>query len=311
MTRIDRHHSADRLELLLFNLDGRQCFGINVLKVKEVVACPPLTQLPHHHPAVRGVAHLRGEPLTVIDMAQVVGRQTLYPDSRAARAGQLIVSEFNRNMQGFLVRQVDRIVLRDWKSVLPPPRSSGNAHFTTGVTEQEGRLVQILDVEQIIDQVIGHGGGPLPISDERSRMICQGRRVLVVDDSTIARNQSVATLEPFGIECLLARDGLEALQQLRQLAAAGGDALVDMVISDIEMPEMDGYTLTREIRDDPHLASLYVLLHTSLTGDISANRAAAVGANDFLTKFIPEALAQRMIEGMRQLPPRSSASAGI
>lgn len=292
----------DRLELLLFYLDGRQRFGINVLKVKEVIACPLLTQVPGAHPAVRGVAHLRGQPIIVIDLSMSIGRHSIFPDAAAAREGQVVITELNRNRQGFLVRHIDRIVVCDWKNVLPPPRDTGTGSYTTGVTEIEGQLVQILDVEKVIGEVtvIDVGSARSVADDERNLVISHGKQVLVVDDSTVARSQTVHTLEPLGIHCLLARDGREAMDLLAQrVREHEGRPRIDMVISDIEMPEMDGYTLTREIRRRPELSHLYVLLHTSLNGAINAEKASQVGANSFLTKFVAEELARAVVDGLR------------
>ena len=205
--------------------------------------------------------------------------------------------QFNRSMQGFLVHQVDRIIHCDWKDVLPPPAGTGLGSYITGVTQVDKSLIQILDVEKVIGEVVESDRHELDLSldmDELGRMA--GRRVLIVDDSLVARHQTSNTLEKFDVHCLTARDGKEALQALQHLASDG--ALVDMVISDIEMPEMDGYTLTREIRNDPALKHLYVLLHTSLNGAINTDKAHKAGANDVLTKFVPEDLARAVARGL-------------
>lgn len=290
--------STDRLELLLFNVGGSQPFGINVLKVKEVIPCPHLTHVPQSNAAVKGVAHLRGEPLTVIDLARSIGRTPLLMDKE--HAASVIITEFNRNMQGFLVRAVDKIVVCDWKNVYPPPRGSGTSSYTTGVTEIEGRLVQILDVEKVLGEVVGHlielSAEMLDAAD-RSGLL-QGKRVMVVDDSSLARTQTVHTLDTLGVESILARDGKEALEMLLKLNSGDDPAnAIEMVISDIEMPEMDGYTLTAEIRKSSALADLYVLLHTSLNGAINTERAEKAGANAVLTKFVPEELALAVEKG--------------
>lgn len=294
-----RGSTGDRLELLLFYIGGRQCFGINVLKVKEVIGCPPLTQVPHSHAAVRGVAHLRGEPLTVIDLSMAIGRPALFADAKAAREGAVIITEFNRNMQGFLVERVDRIVVCDWQDVLPPPKATGVRSYVTGVTEIESRLVEILDVEKVIGEVTGAEAMNHINAAEHDLAATNGKQVMVVDDSSVARHQTVQTLEQLGIECVLARDGKEALEMLLRLQSGEeGSGLVDMVISDIEMPEMDGYSLTRAIRGEPALKHLYTLLHTSLNGAVNIEKAAKAGADDVLTKFVPLELAKAVTKGL-------------
>lgn len=293
-----RVKTGDRLELLLFYLGGRQCFGINVLKVKEVIACPALTQVPESNAAVRGIAHLRGEPLTVIDLSTAIGRPPLFADAQAARSGSVIITEFNRTMQGFLVERVDRIVVCDWKTVLPPPRATGVGIYVTGVTEIDDHLVEILDVEKVIGEVMGSDAVGEIEAEEHEIASTHGKHVLVVDDSTVARHRTVQTLEKLGVHCSLARDGREALELLRKINTEGEGEPVDMVISDIEMPEMDGYTLTREIRKDAHLSGLYTLLHTSLNGAVNIEKAEKAGANAVLTKFVPHELAKAVIKGL-------------
>ncbi len=285
----------ERLELLLFDLGGTQRFGINVLKVKEVIGCPKLTQVPQSHAAVRGVAHLRGEPLTVIDLSMAVRR----PPLGNGGEGSVIITEFNRNMQGFLVRKVDRIVVCEWRNVLPPPKGSGLSSYITGVTDIDGELVQILDVEKVLGEVVRVDTRAASL-DESALAELTGRSVMVVDDSSLARNQTAATLNSLGMECMLANDGKEALKMLHEMAADNSLSLVDMVISDIEMPEMDGYSLTRAIREDAQLSNMYILLHTSLNGAINTEKATAVGANAVLTKFVPEELALAVAAGLRE-----------
>ncbi|MGM0593987.1 MAG: chemotaxis protein [Pseudomonadota bacterium] len=295
--RFNSDDNTDRLELLLFSVGGSQPFGINVLKVKEVIGCPHLTLVPQSHPSVKGVAHLRGEPLTVIDLALAIGRPSKVADEKGECSGSIIITEFNRSMQGFLVKAVDRIVVCDWKQVYPPPKASGVSSYITGVTEIDNKLVQILDVEKVLGEVVG---GELDISGEvlDGEESLQGRRVLVVDDSSLARNQTVQTLGALGVECILARDGLEAMNVLKERNMGESNAEpVEMVLSDIEMPEMDGYTLTAEIRQNPKLSDLYVLLHTSLNGAINTERAERAGADAVLTKFVPEELARAVHKG--------------
>ncbi|MCK9529718.1 MAG: chemotaxis protein [Gammaproteobacteria bacterium] len=292
-TTTDTRASSNRhrLELLLFRLAGTQRFALNVLKVKEVIPAPRLTRVPHAHSAVCGMAYLRGEPLTVIDLGRAVGR----PAISGREGASVIVTEFNRSMQGFLVSGVDRIAICDWEDVLPPPAGTGVDNYITGVTRIDDQLVQVLDVERILSEVV-----QLEVEDAvygELRPIVQGHSILVVDDSSMARHQTAQTLDALGAEYLMARDGREALSMLRARLAQGKGG-VDMVISDIEMPEMDGYTLTREIRADAQLAGLYVLLHTSINGAINAELAHTSGANDVLTKFVPAELAKAVAKAV-------------
>ncbi len=288
----------DRLELLLFYLGETQRFGINVLKVKEVIPTPPLTELPDSHPAIRGVAHLRGQTLPVIKLSQAIGR---YGADDAN--GSVIITEMNRSTQGLEVSRIDRIVMKEWDDVLPPPAGSGRSAYMSGVTRVDDELIQILDVERVLAEVLGVTPDFDAASDETiTEEELRGRRILVVDDSQMARAQTMRALDNMGAGYIVARDGKEALDILKEFAQEGDgvDQHVAMVISDIEMPEMDGYRLTSEIRTDPKLADLYVLLHTSLNGAINAEKAQTSGANDVLTKFVPEELTEKVSEGLKK-----------
>jgi two-component system chemotaxis response regulator CheV len=294
----------NRLALLLFRLDARQIFGINVFKVQEVIAAPRLTTLPAAHPLVRGVADLRGGVVPVIDLGLALDRASDTP------AAHVIVTEYNRTVQGFLVRTVERIVHVDVAAVLPPPGDTGESGYLTAVTRHGEELVQIVDVEKVLAEVMGE---PLPLSEElaqRGRALAGGRRVLVVDDSRVARHQVEKVLQQVGVECALVNDGREALNYLQGLAQQGpiGERLL-MVISDIEMPGVDGYSLTTEIRRDPRLRDLYVLLHTSLSGIFNKAMVEKVGANRFIAKFGADELAAGVIERLETAAEQDARAA--
>lgn len=280
----------NRLELLLFRLNGRQRFGINVFKVREVLQCPPLTVMPKLNSCIRGVAHIRGQTISVIDLSMAMGKRPIQDISKCF----IIISEYNRSIQGFLVHSVERIINMNWESILPPPKGAGRINYMTAVTEVDGELVEILDVERILNEIS-------PVSTEVSAELVEasvernplGRPVLVADDSSVARKQVQRALEAIGVQCVLAKDGREALNMLLEMARQGPikDQLA-LVISDIEMPEMDGYTFTAEIRNNPALKDLHVILHTSLSGVFNQAMVQKVGANNFIAKFQPDELAK-------------------
>ena len=280
----------NRLELLLFRLNGRQRFGINVFKVREVLQCPPLTVMPKLNSCIRGVAHIRGQTISVIDLSMAMGKRPIQDLSKCF----IIISEYNRSIQGFLVHSVERIINMNWESILPPPKGAGRINYMTAVTEVDGELVEILDVERILNEIS-------PVSTEVSTELVEasvernphGRPVLVADDSSVARKQGQRALEAIGVQCVLAKDGREALNMLLEMAKQGPILeQIALVISDIEMPEMDGYTFTAEIRNNPNLKDLHVILHTSLSGVLNQAMVQKVGANNFIAKFQPDELAK-------------------
>ena len=283
----------NRLELLLFKLNGRQRFGINVFKVREVLQCPPLTSMPKSNTYIRGVAHIRGQTISVIDLSMAVGGRPI----KSIEDGFIIIAEYNRTVQGFLVGGVERIVNMNWEKIMPPPSGAGRYSYLTAVTEIENELVEILDVEKILNEICPAN---TTVSDD---VASQGniqkdlgeRIVFIADDSAVARNQVKRALEPLGVTIELAKNGKEALIRLKEIAEL--DCVNDitervgLLISDVEMPEMDGYTLTAEIKANPKLAPLHVILHTSLSGVFNQAMIEKVGADDFIAKFNPDELA--------------------
>ena len=286
----------NRLELLLFKLCGEQRFGINVFKVQEVIQCPNLTQIPKSHPAVCGVAHLRGKTIPVLDLSMAIGAGCMSRDGR----GYVIVTEYNRSTQGFLVSAVDRIINMGWEQIRPPPRGAGHNSYLTAVTQFEHELIEVIDVEKVMKEVIG-GAEEVSAGIIDPGIDSFDQHVLVVDDSSVARNQIKRVLDQLQVQYTIAKDGQEALEILEGWQADGKDLrrYLAMIISDVEMPRMDGYTLTATMRKTPGMKEVYVLLHTSLSGVFNQAMVEKVGANRFLAKYVPDDLARLVQQQLR------------
>lgn len=288
----------NHLELLLFKLDGPQIYGINVFKVREVLPCPALTLVPKRKPVVRGIAHIRGGTISVMDLGLAIGKRPI----ANIDGSFVIITEYNTATQGFLVRSVERIVNMNWEAIHPPPKGAGRDNYLTAVTEVDGKLVEIIDVEKVLAEVsppvesVSAG-----VIDEAVAKAAVSKHVLIVDDSAIARKQIRRCVESVGVETTTLNDGRQALEYLRGLADAGTrpSSQLLMMISDIEMPEMDGYTLTAEVRADPRLSDMFVLLHTSLSGVFNQAMVKKVGADEFLAKFNPDSLAAVVAQRIR------------
>ena len=288
---------GDALSLLLFRLHSGRLLGINLLKVQEIIPCPTLTKLPSRHPHVRGVATLRGSALTVIDLGKAIGEQGV-PGSKD---GCLIVTEFSRSRQGLHVQSVERIVQCSTRDVRPPPAGSGSKAFITGVTQIDGKIVQILDIEKVLHEL-----APMIVEaldeqllSESERALLKGRRVLVVDDSHVALHQTMITLRKLELDCQMVRSAADALELLQKQFDAGEP--IEVLVSDIEMPEMDGYDLVRTLRKKPDIGQIYVLLRTSLDSTMNTEKAKAVGANDVLTKFSTVDLSKALVHAFESL----------
>lgn len=279
----------NRLELLLFKLQSNQTYGLNVFKVREVISTNniKLVKIPDAPMQVIGSTHVRGKTITIIDLSLALGMPGLDMDDDS----YIIITEFNRLVQGFLVPKVLRIVNMGWDSILPPPNGIGASTYMTAVAKLDDKtFAEVIDVEKILAEILGLdiSVDNLLDSAESSMDIAEIPPILVVDDSSMAHKQITVTLDSIGIGYKRAWNGEEALEILENKTAS--DFL--MVIADIEMPRMDGYTLTTKIKENPNYKSLYIVLHTSLSGIFNKSMVQKVGANAFLTKFSPVELEQ-------------------
>jgi two-component system chemotaxis response regulator CheV len=293
----------NQFELLLFRLGQskgtgqRELFGINVFKVREVLVLPHITELANSHEHLLGVANIRGQIIPVIDLPAVVGCNPT--KGRTI----LMVTEYGRTTQAFAVEEVNEIVRLDWNQVLPAEGTHAGAQIT-GIARLDGarsdtRLAQVLDVEQILRNVMP------PSDQEVSREavgpeieLPKGTHILVADDSAVARSVIELGLKAMGTPYIMTKSGKEAWDRLNQIAAdakAEGGSVRDkiaLVLTDLEMPEMDGFTLTRNIKQDPRFAGIPVVIHSSLTGATNENHVRSVGADAYVAKFQPREFAQ-------------------
>jgi len=292
----------NRLELLMFRLSGPQLYGINVFKVKEVLQCPSLSSVPQSHPVVRGISNIRGSTISIMDLSMAIGGRPVTDMENAF----IIISEYNRSTQGFLVQKIDRIVNLNWKDMLPPPAVAAGESYLTAVTYVNEKMVEIIDVERVLAEVMG-------VKEKVSEEVLENANldegshknlVLVSDDSLVARKQVCRTIEnELQLETVTTKDGKEAIDLLKSWADNNDPQLdrLAMIISDIEMPEMDGYTFTTEVRADDRLKHLHVILHTSMSGVFNQTMVDRVGANKFIAKFEPDILAQAVIDALHEI----------
>ncbi|MBX6393330.1 MAG: chemotaxis protein CheV [Burkholderiales bacterium] len=286
---------SNRMELLLFSLGGRETFGINVFKVREVCELKPITPTPNMPHGVEGIISLRGAIIPVINLAHCLGME-LQSEHR-----KLIITEFSSSTQAFLVGEVDRIVRVDWEQVKTPQSTvTGGSGLVTAITELPGgRLVSILDVEQILADVMGEEEVP-PLE---TAVHDTSRMVFFADDSAIARKKVTQVLDRMGLPHQHAVNGREALERLHQMAAqaqAEGVPLKErlgVVLVDAEMPEMDGYVLTRHIKQDPRFNGIPVVMHSSLSSVANKKLGQQVGVDAYVAKFHFQELAST-IAGM-------------
>ena len=311
---------ANQMELLLFQLGTKEVYGINVFKVREVMKMPELTHIPEADSRIVGMANIRGTMVPVVGLQRSLGLGS--ETDNVHEAGKpnhpyLVISEYNGSLQGFLVSGVDRIIRFSWSSIKTPPaivRENNKGAVTAVTMLDDGRMVLILDVEKVLYDIS-------PRSDEEllAGMVAhpelRSKCVLFADDSSVARSHLKKALTALGMTYVQAITGKEAwdkLQELADQAAMAGKPAVDQIVailSDIEMPDMDGFTLTKHIRHDSRLAHLPVILHSSLTGNCNVDKGKAVGATDYITKFDAKMLAEKLalyIDGHREAAAKAA-----
>jgi len=296
LEKVERHTRLaghNRVAMLLFRLGDEQLFGINVFKVREVLRRPPLERMPGVHELLAGSCDYRGQTIPVIDLAAALG----YAPLRDVDSAHLMVTEFSRSLQGFLVADLQRMVQCEGEALVAPSSALGFGARVNAVTRVDGALLAVVDVEHVLASL---DSTPAKLSAHMQRVAgarsLAPRRVMVVDDSVIARRRLVSLFKQMNIECVVAKDGREALDRLIEMATADPAEGVKLVVSDIEMPRLDGYALTRAIRETPSLRQLKILLHSSLSGMFNEAMVKEVKADCFVAKFQPDLLAQAVLE---------------
>ena len=293
---------TNKLEILLFTLgvDARtgrsETFGINVFKVREVMRTPAITAAPDMPDAVQGMVSLRGALVPVVDLGTYAGV------GADAQREIMIVTEYNGHTQGFLVEGVDTILRLDWSQMRVPPEmlTARLGGLVTAVTElPDGRLVMMLDVERVLSETSRYDDDflfrdiePVPGGDAHV--------VYFADDSSVARKQITQTLDAMNVRHVGAVNGRQAWDELRRIAAHAESCgrkvsdFVSLVLTDVEMPEMDGYMLTRQIKADRRFAGVPVIMHSSLSGMSNQQLGMSVGVDEYVPKFEPQRLSQTL-----------------
>lgn len=299
---------TNKLEMLLFTLgtdsrSGRcETYGINVFKVREVMRVPEITRPPELPPFVEGMVSLRGQLVPIVDLVKYTGVQT------EDKPEVMIVTEYNGHTQGFLVGAVDTILRLDWSSIRVPPDmfSSHVGGLVTAVTElQDGRLVMLMDVEKILAETTAGVNDDLIFSQVKP-LQTESHTIFFCDDSPVARKQIERTLQALAVNYHFATNGKSAWEDLKRFAAQAEAAhipltdLIQLILTDVEMPEMDGYILTKNIKSDPRFAGIPVIMHSSLSGMSNQQLGRSVGVDEYVSKFEPQRLAEtltRILEG--------------
>lgn len=304
--------ASNKFELLLFRLgvtpqsDQRELFGINVFKVREIMVMPTVTAVANSTVHMMGVTNIRGQVIPVINLPAAVGC------TPKTGLNILLVTEYARTTQAFAVEEVDEIVRLDWSQVLSAESSTSAGGMITSIARLDGdvhntRLAQVLDVEQVLRMVMPPTAPEITSDNIGPRVnLPAGSMILAADDSVVARSLIEQGLSAMGAPYIMTRSGREAWDKLQALAAEAESegkptsSKVALVLTDLEMPEMDGFTLTRKIKQDPRFRSIPVVIHSSLSGTTNEEHVKTVGADAYVGKFVAHELA----DTIRRMLPR-------
>ncbi|MDO6619523.1 chemotaxis protein CheV [Shewanella sp. 6_MG-2023] len=282
--------------LLLFHLSHTQQFALGTLKVREIVPYTRLSVIPKSHPSILGAATIRSKTIAVIDMAASIGFKQIDPSDYDKC--NIIITDCQRMVIGFLVRGIDKIIECNWRDIEAPAANLGHQVFLTGVARLDGKLVQLLDVELLMAKLFPYDpAANRAILTDIQREKLKPLNILLVDDSKVARKQLSDALDSINIPYSVTADGHDALQIMQR--AADNQKPIDLLVSDIEMPGLDGYELAFEVKNNPQLANAYIILHTSLSSEISVSQAKQVGADEALTKFDAHELIDAILRGAK------------
>jgi two-component system, chemotaxis family, chemotaxis protein CheV len=304
---------TNKFELLLFRLGGdengerNELFGINVFKIREIVAMPAITAVAGSMPHVLGVVNLRGQIIQVLDLPAIAGVKP------KTGLNIMLVTEFARTTQAFAVESVEEIVRLDWSQVMSAERCAGSGGMVTSIARLpdengvEGRLAQVLDVETILRDMNPDSAPEINQQTVGAKIqIKPGSVVLAADDSVVARALIEQGLEAMGLPFIMTKSGKEAwdlINSIANTAEAEGKTVHDkvaLVLTDLEMPEMDGFTLTRNIKKTGRLSSIPVIIHSSLSGTTNEEHVKNVQADAYVAKFSAEDLATTLRRVLRQ-----------
>jgi two-component system chemotaxis response regulator CheV len=307
MASVDRRTNlafSNQMEMLTFWLPDDQLYGINVFKILTIIRTPDrFIRMPGVHRSIVGNLNHQGRVIPIIDLA--VRLELLSPD-HGQPMKDIVICEYNNSVQGFLVRQRHALLTRSWRDI-KDPRARGLQEFgylTAIAYDDAGQGIQILNVEDMLNDMfrVDHR-----VADDLTRQgehgALQQTRVMVVDDSKTARMLAQSVLEQMDVRHAILPNAETALAMLQDRALQEREGSFGLIISDIEMPDMDGFTFTRTVKNDPRLADIPLVLHSSMSNEATRFKAHEVGADDFIAKFKPDALAQMVLQYLTKNQP--------
>jgi two-component system chemotaxis response regulator CheV len=299
--------SSNEMELVDFRIykkmpDGKiyeGIYGINVAKVREIIKMPELTELPGGGEYIEGIFDLRGIVVPVVNLAKWMGIEV--PSFKELHiTPRVIISEFNNILIGFIVHEAKRIRRISWKDIEPATFSAGGENIDkskiTGITRIENNeILLILDLESIVEEI----GLYNPHIDTDMEIEKFEGIVLILDDSATARKIEKDALKKMGFDIVEAKDGEEGLKKLDELYNLYGENItkkLKLILSDVEMPRMDGFHFAARVKDDPRFKEIPIVFSSSISDAFSEKRGEEAGGEEYLVKFKLEEFVKKIAD---------------
>jgi len=291
---------ANDVELIVFKMfnapaEGREetlYYGVNVAKVREIMPMPPVTKVPDMPEYAEALTEVRGEVIPIIDIAKWM---KIHPSPNHLVRPKVIVLNMMSTIVGMIVHDVERIRRIGWDQIKQPPamlqmKYGGKITGVTRIDSANETLLLILDLESMMSEIGAISMEDVFAADAFGGLHAQLKgTVLIADDSSVARRILKDNLEKAGLTVIAYNDGKQALEAIHQAKAKLGDRpiteYVQLVVTDVEMPELDGMTLTSILKSDEHFRALPIIINTSLSGEENREKAKKSGADGFLVKF--------------------------
>ncbi|MGN7610567.1 chemotaxis protein [Magnetococcales bacterium HHB-1] len=302
MQEIDRRANlalTNQMEMLTFSLSDQQKYGVNVFKIIEVIQTPKeVTKIPNAHEAVVGALNFRDRLVTAIDLAYALGLTPVDLN----QLSYTIVCEYSGSIQGLLISEPDKLVNKSWDDIKAPTSNMHHAAYLTALTFDGDVAIQILDIEKILGEIIGvEEEIPEDILIEIQKFHPENHHILVIDDSKAARQLLKNALDSLGFKSSFESNAANAFLSLKNAFSASETPPIHLIISDIEMPGMDGFTFTRKVKENKQLKHLPIILHSSMSNPSNRMKAEQVGANDFVAKFHSHDIASVILKWVKRI----------
>ena len=298
--RRTRLSNSNQMEMLSFRLTDNQLYGINVFKIIEIIECPDhISKVPETHAAIKGVVTFRDEAISVIDLSEALG---LMPVDTTGGNGYLVVCEYSNQLNAFLISEPDTLLTRSWDQIRKPEGVKAKSLVAIAYSDTD-EMVLILDIEGILMDVVGIESAQLQEVSAAQQEEFKDSKVMLVDDSRTAMLMMSSTMEQMGMKYISFDSAVKALAYLEEKETHQENADIDLIICDIEMPGLDGFSFTRTVRQMQIMENIPIILHSSMSNPTNRIKAEEAGADCFLGKFNSNALSDTVINILREHTP--------